>query len=267
MKQHPTTANIDQQIQLQQKIIHYRSEISSYENKLKSLETKLQKEKLRNKYLQEKLHLAESINIEQYEKKIAQLENQLLSYEVALEEANNQINNLKKILYSNKQEEKKSVPSIVKMQAIFNYSLILPQANDAEDIVIIGDFIISNLGTEPLQNIITCIRITPKKAGELSGKITIKPLKSKENDFVSNQTSPEWTFAYENWRDKIRNEGEYWIKPTHPEKLMPNEELRFSNFDIRVKKIKGAHSVVIDGFVYCQEIPNGVPSSNSITIN
>jgi hypothetical protein len=265
MNQRPPTTNIDQQIQLQQKIIHYRSEISNYKNKLKSLETELQKEKLRNKYLQEKLHHAESINIEQYEKKIAQLENQLLSSEVALEEAHHQISNLKKSLYTDKQD-KKSISSIVKLQAVFNYSLILPQTNDEEDIVIIGDFIVSNIGTEPLQDMIMCIRITPKETGKLSGKITTKPLK-EENVFISNQSTIEWIFVYENWREKIKNDGEYWIKPAQKRTLMPNEELRFSNFDIRIEKTKKINSTVIDGFVYCKEIPNGVPSLNSIVIN
>lgn len=86
----------NQQIQLQQKLIHYRSEIAKYEHQLKVLETELQKAKLRNEYLLEKLHLAESVHIEPYEKKNAQLEQQLLSYEVALEEAERQIQHLKK---------------------------------------------------------------------------------------------------------------------------------------------------------------------------
>ncbi|MBB5325526.1 hypothetical protein HNQ34_002627 [Anoxybacillus tepidamans] len=251
----------NQQIQLQQKLIHYRSEIAKYEHQVKTLEAERQKEKLRNEYLLEKLRLAESVHIEPYEKKIAQLEQQLLSYEVALEEAERQIQHLKKTRYTT-QEEKK--PSVTKAQALFTYSILLPETTEEETLVI-GDFVIQNLGTEALQNIIVCIRIHPKKAAELSGKIAIPPLKATDQDLMESAT--EWAFAYENWREKIKNDGEYWIKPIHLAKFMPNEEVRLSHFYIRIKKIDGAPSTVIDGFVYCNELPHGISSLNNIIIN
>ncbi|WP_027408896.1 hypothetical protein [Anoxybacteroides tepidamans] len=255
----------NQQIQLQQKIIHYRSEIAKYEEQLKALQADLQKEKLRNEYLLEKLHLAESVHVEPYEKKIAQLEQQLLSYEVALEEAERQIQHLKKTKYAALEEEKKPVP-VTKAQAFFAYSTLLAETPEEETLVF-GDFIIQNIGTEALQNLVVCIRISPKKAGELSGKIAVKRNFSGENSFVENEATVEWTFAHDNWREKIKNDGEYWIKPANIKKLMPNEEIRFSHFEIRIKKTDSIHSAVIDGFIYCNELPKGVASLNNIVIN
>lgn len=252
----------NQQIQLQQKLIHYRSEIAKYEHQLKVLETELQKAKLRNEYLLEKLHLAESVHIEPYEKKIAQLEQQLLSYEVALEEAERQIQHLKKTRYTT-QEEKK--PSVTKAQALFTYSILLPEPTEEETLVI-GDFVIQNLGTEALQNLMICIRIHPKTAAELSGKIATYSL-SHNDPKVLTESAAEWTFTYENWRERIKHDGEYWIRPIHRQKLLPNEEIRLANVHIRIKKIDGAPSTVIDGFVYCNELPNGISSLNSIIIN
>ncbi|OQM46640.1 hypothetical protein B6A27_05640 [Anoxybacillus sp. UARK-01] len=252
------------QIQLQQKIIHYRSEIAKYETQLKALETELQKEKLRNEYLLDKLHLTETTHIEPYEKKIAQLEQQMLSYEVALEEAERQIQHLKQLKYT--EQEEKTVPAVTKAQAFFAYSLLLPETSE-EEIIVIGDFVIQNIGNEPLSNLIVCIRSSPKRAGELSGKIATKPLPADSHaSDAANETMLEWTFAYEDWKEKIK-EGEYWLKPTHMKKLMPNEELRFSHFEMRINQIEDIRSVVVNGFVYCNEIPRGLASLNHIIIN
>lgn len=244
-------------IQLQQKLIYYRAEIAKYEQQVKALETELQKEKLRNEFLLEKLHDVESVYVEPYEKKIAELEQQLLSYEVALEEAERQIQHLKKLKYTVQEDKKQAV---VKAQALFAYSTLLPETPEEETLVI-GDFIIQNIGTEALQNLIVCLRVRPKLEAELSGKIATYSTRYDDPDSI------EWIFAYENWRERIKNDGEYWIKPIHLNKLLPNEELRLANMHIRIKKTANAPSTVIDGFVYGNELPNGIASLNSIIIN
>jgi hypothetical protein len=242
--------NSNQQIQLQQKIIHYRAEIASYKNKLKSLELELKKEKMRNQYLQEKLHQIQTVHVDQYEKKIAMLENQLLSYEVALEEEKKQMEALKKNLSLPPKES-----PLLNVRAFFNYSLILPEEKD-EDVLVIGDFVIDNIGNTPLHETIVCIRLNPPEEAKLSGKIAINPWKNDES------FNTEWTFASDDWREKIKTNGEYWIKPLQHTTLMPNEQLRFQNFEIRTKQ-----TVVVEGFVYCKEIPKGTSSMNNIIIN
>jgi hypothetical protein len=253
----------NEQIQLQQKIIHYRSEIAKYEEQLKALQADLQKEKVRNEYLHEKLQAAEALHVEPYEKKIAELEQQLLSYEVALEEAERQIQHLKKTRYAAIEERK---PAIIKAQTFFSHAVLLPDAPEDETLVI-GDFIIQNIGTEPLHNIIVCLRVSPKQAGELSGKIAIRRNGLDESSDPSGSGPVEWTFAYDNWRERIKNDGEYWIKPANLKKLMPNEEVRFPHFEMRMKRNDSARSAVLDGFLYCNELPNGTASLNSIIIN
>ncbi|HZG61448.1 MAG TPA: hypothetical protein VEY68_13415 [Anoxybacillus sp.] len=264
MKRHRPTMDMDQQIQLHQKIIHYRSEISNYKNKLKALETELKRETLRNQYLQKKLHHIQTENIEQYEKKIASLENQLLSYEVALEEEKTQFNELKKNLYLQK-DNRHSRP-IIKLQSFFNYSFLLPETTE-EELLIFGDFTIDNIGTEPLHEPMICIRIKPINAGKLSGKISTKPMKTEENFLLSEHSSTEWTFVHGNWREIIKNNGEYWLKPLYHLILAPNELLQFHNFEIRARKTNVESVLVIEGYVYCKEFPKGIPSLNNIIVN
>jgi hypothetical protein len=242
--------NANQQIQLQQKIIHYRAEIASYENKLKSLELEINKEKLRNQYLQEKLQQIQSSHVEQYEKKIARLEHQLLTYEVALEEEKKQMEALKK-KWSLPQKEH----PVLNVHAFFNYSLILPETKD-EDVLVISDLIIDNIGNTPLHEMIVCIRLNPSEEAKLSGKIATNAWRTEEG------FNMEWTFASENWREKIKTSGEYWLKPLHDTTLLPTNQLRFQNFEIRTKQ-----TTLVEGFIYCKEIPNGTPFMNNIVIN
>jgi hypothetical protein len=264
VKRHRPTTDSDHHIQLQQKIIHYRSEIANYHNKLKILERELKKEILRNQYLQKKLHHIQTEHIEEYEKKIAYLENQLLSYEVALEEEKAQFRKLKENL--SLQENLHHSQPIIKLQSFFNYSFLLPETNE-DELLLFGDFTLDNIGTEPLHEPMICIRIKPIRAGKLSGKITTKPLKTEENFLLAEPASTEWTFVHENWREIIKNNGEYWLKPVHHSLLAPSQLLQFHHFEIRASKTTEESALVVEGYAYCKEFPKGIPSLNNIIVN
>ena len=266
MERHYTELDSNERIQLQQRIIHLRSEIISYKDKIKTLETELKKEKLRSEYLQEKLHEAQTTNIEQYEKKIALLENKLLSYEVALEEEKKQLKTFKENLYLKETEERNDPPSIIKIQSLFTYSLIIPTEHD-DDILVIGDFTITNTGTEPLHDPIICFRITPKGSGQLNGKIATVPMTTREDFVYADAPAIEWIFAHKTWKEQIRKKGEYWIKPVNATELNAGEQLQFRSFEVQVLKQSNKNSLVVDAFVYCQEIPDGTPAMNKIIIN
>jgi len=266
MERHNIEIDSGERIRLQQTIIHLRSEILNYKEKLKSLETELKKEKLRNEYLQEKLQKAEATNIEQYEKKIAQLENKLLSYEVALEEERKQLKTLKETLYLKEAEEKTNPSSVLKLQSFFTYSLIVP-SDDDDDILVIGDFTITNIGTESLHETIVCLKIAPKESGRLNGKIATRPTSTQDGMIHTESAATEWMFFRQMWKEEIRKKGEYWIKPVNVSELGPNEQLQFRNFEVRVLKQGDENSLIVDAFVYCKEIPHGTPAMNRIIIN
>ncbi|MCH1626252.1 hypothetical protein [Fredinandcohnia quinoae] len=263
--------NKDTKLQLQQKIIHYHSEIISYQNKIKKMEHEFEKEKIRNKYLQEKLHEVQHTNLESYEKEIAALQAKLLSYEVALEEEKSRIQILEAKLIQPIQnvESIKIVKAepVLRMQSLFNYSFINTQIEDDEEsfISILGDFIIENLGTVPLHSPIICIRIVPINAGHLSGKIAIN--QSISGSQFEDSLQEEWQFVHENWKEKVKGKGEYWIKPVKQVTLNPSERIIFSNFELNLKRIVEQGSIIAEGFAYCSEIPNGIPALNKIILN
>lgn len=219
----------NQHIQLQQKVIHYRSEVAKYKQLLQLVETELKREQLRNHYLQKQLE-----QMDECEQTIEKLEQQLLFYEVALEQEKKR-----------KKEEKKE-----SAHAYFAYATMIPEEKD-EHVTVIGDLIIENSGNTPLNDPIICLRLRPPDHAQLSGKFSFRQL----------QEEGGWTFAVDNWRQKIK-EGEYWLKPIDETTLLPNEQLRFPSFELRV-----IQTVVVEGFVYFRQLKQGVSSFNHIVIN
>lgn len=256
------TEKKDSTIQLEQKIIHYRAEISHFEQKLAEIEWELKKEKIRNQYLQKKLYELEHDNMHSYEEEIYQLKEKLLNLEVMLEEEKNRNKALiqeeiKKKLASQK---KTTIP---KLQAFFNYAFLLSDFHEEQNqLSVLGDLIIHNIGENPVHDIIVCVRIKPQDAGVLSGKIARS---SNESRFESD--GEEWQFVHENFRDIIRKSGEYWIKPMKINTLKPSAQIGFSNFELILKQPTNQQPIIIDGFIYCKEIRTGTPLQNKIIIN
>ena len=226
----------NQHIQLQQKVIHYRSEVAKYKQLLQLAETELKREQLRNHYLQKQLE-----QMDEYEQTIEKLEQQLLFYEVALEEE-------KKRKKETKKETKKE--EIVRAHAYFAYAVMIPEEKE-EHVTIVGDFVIENIGNTPLNDPIICLRLRPAHHAQLSGKFSFRQL----------QEEGGWTFAVEDWRQKVK-EGEYWLKPIDQTTLLPNEQLRFPSFELRV-----IQTVVVEAFVYFRQLKQGIPSFNHIVVN
>ncbi|WP_453990422.1 hypothetical protein [Bacillus nitroreducens] len=272
--------NKNNSLQMQQKLIHYRSELASFQNKIKQAELNLEKEKIRNQYLQEKLFEAQNTNLESYEKEISSLKMKLLASEVALEEEKKRAKAIqeKYILSSQieKQEVKKEIEPLLGLQSYFNYSfLYTPQEEivdelieivDDHNITIIGDMVLDNYGTADLHQPIICIKITPTNAGHLSGKIATNRL---QLDDVSNANLPqdEWKFVHDDWKERIKKSGEYWIKPSNSSIIQPKQKLTFSNFEFTLSSQMKHTSILIEAFSYCREFPNGIPALNKIIIN
>lgn len=263
-------SNVDQQhiLQIQQKNIYYKSEITKHLNKINELQKEMDKEKLRNKYLQEKLREAQQENMEKYQKEIYDLKNKVLELEVAVEEEKNNTNDLqKKLLQAKKflKEDIIEVPKQVNFFSHFQYTVLMPNEKEEDNTIsIIGNFIISNVGTLPITNIIICFKVHPISSTTLSGQIAM----NNQNYRTSNEDSrtEEWVYALKDWKQKIKKEGEYWIRPTLSFDLSPDSTLTFPNFTVSINAPRENKSFV-EAFVYCKEWQEGKQATNSIFIN
>lgn len=264
MKRDPSIneQNKDRILQLEQKVLRYKSEAAHFQAKMKEMEQQLKKEQTRIQYLQTKLTEAQTKNIDNYESKISDLEHKLIKMEVELEEEKNQANTLLKKAVE--EAKKQQVEPIHSFQAYFSHSFILPE-EDEHHVSIIGDFIITNTGNTPLHNLVVLLRISPKEAGRLSGKIIMN--RKKERLSYREASFLQWEFVHENWMEKVKETGEYWIKPLGINELLPQQSITFSNFEARLKKPKDKNVAIIEGFMYCKEIQSGQKALNQIVIN
>ncbi|WP_205628740.1 hypothetical protein, partial [Acinetobacter baumannii] len=77
----------------------------------------------------------------------------------------------------------------------------------------------------------------------------------------------EWDYVHTDWKERIKARGEHWLRPLHCDVIHPGDMLIFSSFDLSFSLPRDSRSVVVDGFVYCDEFPSGIAAANSIIIN
>jgi hypothetical protein len=153
----------------------------------------------------------------------------------------------------------------IECQSWFSYTLMLPNFEEEEEqeVMIIGNYIIKNTGTEALNNPIICVRVNPPRNMHLGGKIgsfTHTAL------MIDGTNSGAWEYIDNNWREKSLETGEHWLRPKGIPQLLSGETIAFPNelcFPLKSKD----KFVNVEGFVYFDEIKDGSASLNKITIN
>lgn len=213
------------------------------------------------------IHLKQQII--HYRSEISRLENELKDYEQKLNVCREKFNEQKK--GSNLKENKKQGPFIeskICSQAHFSYTTILPESKENE-IMIIGNFILKNIGNTTLNTPIICIRISPAECGKLSGKIKYsQPLKENEEiELYDELASEQWIYIHENWKELTIKSGEHWLKPIHKTTLQPEEQMNFSNFTLLLSPLEDGGPIIVSGYVYFEELQQGVTSLNQIIVN
>ncbi|GED13644.1 hypothetical protein [Aneurinibacillus migulanus] len=150
--------------------------------------------------------------------------------------------------------------------AFFTYSVILPDNGEEEnDVLVMGDFIVKNTGSETLHAPVICIRISPAGAGVLSGKIRTN--KKRASFFIEANHTNEWHYAGQNEAEREKTNGEYWLAPNFCSELAAGESLAFSNFTLSLAKPSESNSIIVEGFAYFKEQNEGITSLNNIVIN
>ncbi|ERI05021.1 hypothetical protein [Aneurinibacillus aneurinilyticus] len=167
---------------------------------------------------------------------------------------------------SKKQEQETGREAGVGGTAFFTYSVILPDNGEEEtDVLVMGDFIVKNTGSEPLHAPMICIRISPAEAGTLSGKIRTN--KRRSSFFIEANHANEWHYVGQDEVERKKANGEYWLAPNFCNELAAGESLAFSNFTLSLSKPPEPNSIIVEGFAYFKEQSEGIFSLNNIVIN
>ncbi|CAG9622815.1 hypothetical protein [Sutcliffiella rhizosphaerae] len=231
-----------------QLVIHYKAEVAKSEMKIQEIEFQLKKEKKRTMFWEKRTRDLIEGKLLQLEKEKQTFVDKIMELEVQLEEEG-KLERTVKI----------TPPPINKdcFYSYFTYTIILPNENDNDSsLSIVGDYYIQNQSDEDVNDLIVCLKISPSNAAHLSGKISAPQLVDK----IEEKGAIDWFYALDNWKDKIRNDGEYWIRPSNNPHLLSGSSLVLKGFEIIVSKNTSFSTCKVDAYVYSsnRELPVGV---------
>lgn len=144
----------------------------------------------------------------------------------------------------------------------FIYSVMLPD-KDEQEVTIIGNMVIRNIGASLLTNPLICIRIKPFEGVQLGGKIGALTHTALMIDGTNNET---WHYFHENWKEHAKKTGEHWLKPNQVRQLEPAQQITFES-EFRIPTTLKERCVFVEGFFYCDELEKGIGTLNNISMN
>ncbi|MCG1020151.1 hypothetical protein [Sutcliffiella horikoshii] len=245
---------------IQQQVIHYRSEAEKYKNKIEQMEMLLEKEKIRNSYLQSKVIDMKKEMQNSHVNQLKNLNNKILELEVQLEEEK-AINQVVQATDTTPTGDPPS-PQTPSLYSFFNYSILLPLEGESET-TIISDLNIVNTGGIDIEDLILCLKVKPINKVSLSAKIA-NPKLYQDNEHQ--KLAADWIYAIEDWRNKILSDGEYWVRPIHHSTLLKNSTMRLKGMELMVDKKIFKGRLTVEAFVYGSNIKEGTPSLNKIIV-
>ncbi|WP_031409559.1 hypothetical protein [Geobacillus vulcani] len=165
-------------------------------------------------------------------------------------------------------KEMKSLPQHNKhdgIQAIcyFTYSLLLPKAKGHKGTVA-ANFIIRNMGSNPLDHPFICLRVTPKERIALSAKLGDG---IQYDQRINPLVMESWNYMSEQAEQMGEEKGEFWLKPVRVSRIEPGQSLSFSNFQFQFEMGEEQMTYKMEGFFFCQQFPQGVRALNHIIIH
>ncbi|WP_160157579.1 hypothetical protein [Geobacillus sp. TFV-3] len=145
----------------------------------------------------------------------------------------------------------------------FTYSLLLPKTGGQKGIIA-GNFVIRNMGSFPLEQPYICLRVSPKERMALSAKLG----DGIQYDRRLNPLVMEsWQYMNEEAENIVEEKGEFWLKPIHVSRIESGQNLSFSNFQLQFSMNEAPTTYKVDGFFFCQQLPNGVRALNHIAVH
>ena len=168
-----------------------------------------------------------------------------------------------KLISQNTLDEKKR---ILHAEVFFDYTILPPQSeSERKEYLVEGNLYIKNTGNQALINPVICIKITPIQSASLQGQIIpAKMVSSLGTKSMSGEKG--WKYVYDDWRQRVKTNGEYWITPIQVLHIPPRETTAF-NFKMTIDEPKERMSFIAQGFVYFQEEKKQFHSNNQISIS
>lgn len=168
--------------------------------------------------------------------------------------------------YSNTTEAN-SLKARYQLEVYLDYSVVVPNS-DQDPYLVMGNLYMKNTGNEVLINPLICLKVSPTEDIQLKGQIV--PPKMADTVGVQGfdgDGAVGWRYLDENWFEKAKNTGEYWICPIQTLQIQPGQTENFSNFQLSIPRWKEMKTFHLNGIVYFKNHRVQFPSNNQITLS
>ncbi|WP_243292929.1 hypothetical protein [Bacillus sp. FJAT-47783] len=150
-------------------------------------------------------------------------------------------------------------------EVFFNYT-VYPFDKEEERLLTLGDLYIKNTGNINLYNPLICIKADPIEYVNFRGQI-VPPEMAEALSVQGENEMTGWKYLDEDWFEKAKERGEFWIAPIKRIMIPPNESQVLRNFQLTLKKPDKKKQILIDGIVYFEDLQLHFRSNNRMTFS
>ncbi|MFS0787274.1 hypothetical protein ABC345_12945 [Shouchella sp. 1P09AA] len=232
-------------IQLNQKLLHYRSEVVKQDRILAD---------------QHKRLLDQDEVIHELTARIEELANNpaIAVQEEVAEPIQSEANH---------EAEEANQPTI-QIDSYFTYAIMAPfETKDDEPFVIKGHMVIENRSSTSFINPVICLSFNKPALANLSGRIERSKTNLNQYSVSRDGVTDTWKFVEEKDDKQAKETGQFWLTPPIDE-IPAQSTITFSDFEIIIptQAQDTSLSLQVSGYVYGAELPEGKASLNTITL-
>lgn len=154
------------------------------------------------------------------------------------------------------------------MHCYFTYSVMAPfDVSEDEPFLIKGNFVIENRGDLPFHEPVICFSFNKPEYANLSGRIERSNKKASQYSVSREGVTESWTFVEGKADQQAKKTGQFWLQPPSSE-IAPQSSILFPDFEvvIPIKKEQKSVSLQLNGFLYGTDLTEGKSSLNTITL-
>lgn len=151
-------------------------------------------------------------------------------------------------------------------EVFLNYTMLIPRSDGEEkEYMVNGSIIMKNTGDIDLKNPVICIKIPVEQGISLQGQI-LPPKLVAGLAMKGSDGEKGWKYVYDDWRDRVKTKGEYWITSIQELTIPPGGSEVFNGLKVLIREPKNS-SVGIHAFVYFNEGKQQYASNNTISLS
>lgn len=151
-------------------------------------------------------------------------------------------------------------------EVFLNYTMLIPRPDDEQkEYMVNGSIIMKNTGALDLKNPVICIKVPAEPGVSLQGQI-LPPKLVAGLAMKGSDGEKGWKYVYDDWRERVKTKGEYWITSIQDLTIPPGGSEVFNGLKVLIKEPKNS-SVGIQAFVYFNEGQQQYASNNTISLS